>query len=148
MSLALLFDQGSGGSSVFFETVGLALCSCVLLGMAAFMALLALVNFRFFASPVWGPLDRLAWLGIAAAPVVVIVCIIAAWVALISGNSSGSVVATAIALVWMVVSVLVFFRRMGKPAVRVWTSRQSSSSPDVIIYPALPGKDKEPPGEL
>lgn len=133
---------------MFFETVGLALCSCVLLVMAAFIALLAFVNYRFFATPVSGPLDRLAWLALAAAPVVVIICVIAAWGALISGYSPGSVAATAIALIWMVVSVLVFFRVMGKPAVRVWTSRQSSPNPDVIIFPALPGDDNEPPGEL
>lgn len=133
---------------MFLEVVGLALCSCVLLGMAAFMALLALVNYRFFGMSAWGLLDRIAWIAIAAAPFVVIVCIVAAWTNLISGNPQGAVIAAAVALIWMVVSVLVFFRDMRKPEMQVWTSHQSTDGPDAIIYPALPGDEDEPSGKL
>ena len=113
------------------------------------MGLIALANYRFISAPGWGLLNRLAWLAVAAAPFVVLVCVVAAWVAQLGGNATGAVGAMTLALMWVLMAGAVFFRGMGRPTVRVWTNRpQATTPPDVIIYPALPPEDKQPPSDL
>lgn len=131
---------------MFFEVVGLAFCSCLLLILAAGAGMLAFANYHFMFTNQPRLITRLRWLVIAAAPIVTLVCVLMAWISLLGGGTSGAAVAMAIALFWFVLAGVAFFWGMSRPKVAVWTSRQSSR-PDVIIYPALPDED-EPSAKL
>lgn len=117
---------------MFFEVVGLAFCSVVLLVLAAVAGLFAAANYRYMFTGLPGLFTRLRWLIVAAASIVILICVLAAWISLLSGNPADAVTPVIIALGSVVLAAIAFFA--GLRPISPEKAKSMSEEPSLVVY--------------